>query len=309
MKDFFERLNVLGRPRRSDIIEKDFHLHRLLYQISQDEYLRENLAFKGGTCLVKAYAGYYRFSEDIDFTWKDTSIWKGRTPSQTRRLCSRELDVVLEHLKGIANNLGLDFSGDKGDTRQVHISSGGRMAVFFLDYRSEIEDRPSRIKAEVNFVDETQYPLHTKRLSSYVESIDSEEIEFLYKELWEEYTSEIKLVCYDPRDIYVEKARASMTRKAYKLRDVIDIYYLESRFGYTIPEYQDAIREKVGFMLDLYKRYKENIEFIEFPTKEVLQSEEMKLLLTTPPPDLEKEIQRIHRQLEKVREELLGRSS
>ena len=305
MKDFFERLNVLGRPRRSDIIEKDFHLHRMLYQISQDEYLRENLAFKGGTCLVKAYTGYYRFSEDIDFTWKDTSIWDGRTPSQTRRLCSRELDVVLECLKGIANSLGLEFSGDKGDARQVHVSSGGRMAVFFLDYRSEIEDRPSRMKVEVNFVDMTQYPLQTRGLSSYVESVDSEEIEFLYKELWEEYISNIKLVCYDPRDIYVDKARASMTRKAYKLRDVIDIYYLEDRFGYTIPEYEDAIKEKVGFMLDLYKRYKENIELVEFPTKEVLQSEEMKLLLITPPPDLENRIQRIHGQLDDIRKELL----
>ncbi len=66
MKDFFESLNVSGKPKRNDIIEKDYYLHRLLHHISKDEYLYSNLVFKGGTCLMKAYTGYYRFSEDID---------------------------------------------------------------------------------------------------------------------------------------------------------------------------------------------------------------------------------------------------
>ena len=62
MKDLFEKLNTLGGAKRNDIIEKDYHLHRLLAQISQDDYLKENLVFKGGTCLIKAYLDYYRFS-------------------------------------------------------------------------------------------------------------------------------------------------------------------------------------------------------------------------------------------------------
>lgn len=57
MKDFFERLNTLGKTKRNDIIEKDFHLHRLLSMITKDEYLNKNLVFKGGTCLIKAYTG------------------------------------------------------------------------------------------------------------------------------------------------------------------------------------------------------------------------------------------------------------
>lgn len=88
MKDFYERLNAVGKPRRPDIIEKDFHLHRLLRAVSLDSYLRRNLAFKGGTCLIKAYLGYYRFSEDVDFTWRDMAIWRGRSLSETkRRIC------------------------------------------------------------------------------------------------------------------------------------------------------------------------------------------------------------------------------
>ncbi|MEW5936532.1 MAG: hypothetical protein AB1665_01765 [Candidatus Thermoplasmatota archaeon] len=53
MKEFFERLNALGKPKRTDIIEKDFHLHRLLGAMSADAHLHKNLAFKGGTCLIK----------------------------------------------------------------------------------------------------------------------------------------------------------------------------------------------------------------------------------------------------------------
>ena len=50
MKDFFEGLNALRKPKRRDMIEKDFYLHKLLYQISRDDYLKDNLVFKGGTC-------------------------------------------------------------------------------------------------------------------------------------------------------------------------------------------------------------------------------------------------------------------
>jgi predicted nucleotidyltransferase component of viral defense system len=31
----------------------------------------KNFLFKGGTCLMKNYLGYFRFSEDVDFAWKD----------------------------------------------------------------------------------------------------------------------------------------------------------------------------------------------------------------------------------------------
>ncbi|MFP4608759.1 MAG: nucleotidyl transferase AbiEii/AbiGii toxin family protein, partial [Candidatus Aenigmatarchaeota archaeon] len=87
-KDFFARLNKIAEPKKKDIIEKDFHLHRLLNKLSRDEYFKENFVFKGGSCLVKAYTGYYRFSEDIDLTWKYRKEWTGLSASQTRKRCS-----------------------------------------------------------------------------------------------------------------------------------------------------------------------------------------------------------------------------
>ncbi len=305
MKDFFEKLNELGKPKRTDIIEKDYHLHRLLHHISQEDDLRDTLVFKGGTCLIKAYNGYYRFSEDIDFTWKDKEIWKGKSKTEIVKRCSKEITELTDDFKVISDRLGMIFSGDKTNTDEVHISSGGRMVLFFIGYDSEILNMQSRIKIEINFMEHMLYPFKMKKLKSYVGGIESEEIKFLYEDLWEEYSKPLSLTCYDPREIFIEKCRASMTRRTYKLRDVLDIYYMENSNAFSIPTYKEAIKEKTKFMLDLYERYRENIESMRFPSTEILSSEEMKLMLLPQPKGLEHNIKRIHQQLDDVRKELL----
>ena len=55
-------------------IEKDYVLTWVLYGISENEVLKNVLAFKGGTVLKKAYFHDYRFSEDLDFTLLDESL-------------------------------------------------------------------------------------------------------------------------------------------------------------------------------------------------------------------------------------------
>jgi predicted nucleotidyltransferase component of viral defense system len=225
MKDFFEKLNAVGKPKRPDIIEKDFHLYRLLSQISKNEHLVNNLVFKGGTCLIKGYTGYYRFSEDIYFTWKDQQSWQLNKPTITRRKCSTEITRLIKIFKILSDSLGLDFKGDKSDPTEIHISSGGRMVIFFIGYQSLIENLPGKIKVEINFVENIQLPLLEKELVSYMGTIDSEKIKFLYEKLWKEYSVPLSLTCYDPKEIYLEKCRALMTRKVYKLRDSIDVYF------------------------------------------------------------------------------------
>ena len=222
MKEFFEHLNRLAKPKRPDIIEKDYHLHRLLKQISEDDYFNENLVFKGGTCLIKAYTGYYRFSEDLDFTWKDQSRWEGKTPSHVKRECSQEIDKALERLVSIAGELGLDFEGDKSEIEQVIITGGGRMPRFYLKYHSEILDHPVKMKVEINYVDKNLYPYQTRELGTYLTELPSEETRFLYENQWKEYTQPIAIECYDPREIYTEKARAALTRIKYNCNFIIN---------------------------------------------------------------------------------------
>ena len=307
MRDFFEKLNALGMPKRSDITEKDFHIHRLLDSILNNEYLADRLAFKGGTCLIKAFLGYYRFSEDIDFTWQDKEIWESKSMTQVKHECSEEITKLIEHFKNIADKLDLNFSGDKSKVDEVHISSGGRMVTFFIGYHSDILDKPNRIKIEINFVDYVIYPFKAQLLHSYIETLDSRELEFLYEDIWKEYKKRIEFDCYDAREIFIEKCRAALTRKNYKFRDILDIYFMERKFKYSIKEFEPQIIEKTKFMLDMYKRYQDNIEQIDFPDHTVLDSEEMELLLIKPPDDLNKEVIRIHKELVEIKEKVLVR--
>ena len=60
-------------------IEKDYMIGWVLAGIYNNEYLRDSLVFKGGTCLKKCFFNEYRFSEDLDFTradGKDVDITK-----------------------------------------------------------------------------------------------------------------------------------------------------------------------------------------------------------------------------------------
>jgi len=306
MKEFFERLNAMGRPKRPDIVEKDFHLHRLLRAISKDPYLRESLAFKGGTCLIKAHMGYFRFSEDVDFTWRDPSIWEGGSLSETKRRCSKEADEILKVLKSISGELGFRFGGDKADEGEVHVSSGGRMLLLWLGYGSEILGVPSKIKMEVNFVDRLLYPVEERELRSYVESFESKELAFLYERPWKEYSAKVALACYDAREIFVEKCRAALTRKVHKLRDTLDIVYMGEKYGFAVEDFRPQVLEKVRFMLETYKRYRENIELPKGPLPEVGSADEMRLLLGAPLKGLHAKLKNVNAQLENIRKEILS---
>lgn len=59
------------RPQQ---IEKDYVISWLLWGISQNQFLCENLIFKGGTCIKKIHIEDYRYSEDMDFTLKDDTV-------------------------------------------------------------------------------------------------------------------------------------------------------------------------------------------------------------------------------------------
>ena len=57
----FTAAETLFLPR---LIEKDYFCTLLLGYLSASD---GSLVFKGGTCLAKVHAGFYRLSEDLDF--------------------------------------------------------------------------------------------------------------------------------------------------------------------------------------------------------------------------------------------------
>jgi len=92
------------------IIEKDYVLDWILWGISQDEYLRNNLVFKGGTALHKMYFPDWRFSEDLDFT----SI--NRVQAEDLKLAILRLIRQVENKSGMNLSLkDIEASGKMGD--------------------------------------------------------------------------------------------------------------------------------------------------------------------------------------------------
>lgn len=65
MKDFVE---VLGRElgiQDEVLLEQDVRLHQVLHHFTQESSIKDNLLFKGGTCLIKCHLDYLRFSVDL----------------------------------------------------------------------------------------------------------------------------------------------------------------------------------------------------------------------------------------------------
>ncbi len=305
MKEFFGRLAKAKGCGSADIVELDYQLHRLLHRASKNNYLNKNLVFKGGTCLIKAYTGYFRFSQDVDFTWGDDTNWNGLSGDRLNKRCSSEISNIIDEFKETTDELGLSFSGKKKNSDEVHISSGGKMAELRLKYKSEVLGVPSELKVQVNMVDMISFPVVTHTLSSYVDGVDLSEVKLFYPEPCSQYCTTVDLACYDSREIYAEKCRAAMTRMAYKPRDILDIIKMEKEFGYSIDGLRKPIIEKTRFVLDKYERYGTNMKQRVFPKNFSITSFEEKLLLEPVTEDIDVKARRIHSELTEVIDEVL----
>jgi len=105
--DFVNEVAGVLNIKRKDLIEKDLILHQILTDLSKDDFFAPNFLFKGGTCLIKCYFGYLRFSEDIDFTWRDQSVFKGMSGKRIRSHLSKVIGKTAGVFEDIANERGL----------------------------------------------------------------------------------------------------------------------------------------------------------------------------------------------------------
>ena len=115
MKEFVEQVSKKLNTR-ADLIEKDFMLHLILLDLSKTNFADE-FAFKGGTCLIKHYLGYYRFSVDLDFTFLNQDIFRDLSQKKIRKLLSEKIDGIGELFETIADKRDLDFRYEKENKR------------------------------------------------------------------------------------------------------------------------------------------------------------------------------------------------
>jgi predicted nucleotidyltransferase component of viral defense system len=257
-KGFVDEVARTQNVKRADLIEKDLILHQVLLDLSKNKFFHGNFAFKGGTCLAKCYLDYFRFSEDIDFTWKNQVKFEGKSQKEVRRYLSTVIDDTGKIFENIAKTRGLDFNCMKDNRDYVELTGNDKMCTFKLWYQSEVLGRRSFLKVQINFVEKLCYPLKSAKLKSLI-SQNQEQLVLLFPE-YKEYTEKIDFDVYDPQEILSEKIRAILTRQGTKARDYLDVYLIEKNFGISIDEVFDCVVAKTKFTLNLYERYRDNLE-------------------------------------------------
>ena len=233
-------------------------LHQVLTDLSNNKFFAKNMLFKGGTCLIKHYLGYLRFSEDMDFTWKDQSQFEGKTAGKIRSDLSDVINKVGETFEGIALKRGLDFRCVKSNKEYVELGGSNKTCTFKVWYISEVLKKRTFFKVQVNFVEEICAGPKRGKLRSILDG-NEEELAALFPEEYHEYSSAIPFAMYDAGEILSEKMRAILTREGVKARDFLDIFLISKKLGIRPEDAEDCVIKKVNHALRLYEKYRFNL--------------------------------------------------
>ena len=259
LKSFLNSIKDKTNITALELIEKDFYLNVLLSKLNFEEYV-----FKGGTCLAKAYLDYFRFSEDLDFTFSDQSLWEGKSTKSIKRICKEKIDSFGKQLE----RLELDFKFDKTDKKYVELGNNNKLVTFKVYYSSVLTGSPSFIKIQINFLEKIMFSPQIKELNSLINQNQlTREDQVYFKELLEFYKP-IKMNVYDIKEIVTEKFRSILTRRAIKSRDAIDLLFIYQKFKIKPQDFLKETKEKLLYSINSYEKYKENLIL----TREKLQT-------------------------------------
>ncbi|MDP3027490.1 MAG: nucleotidyl transferase AbiEii/AbiGii toxin family protein, partial [Nanoarchaeota archaeon] len=171
----------LGIERR-DLIEKDILLQMLLNELVKNKDFKDNFVFKGGTCFIKIYFGYFRFSEDLDFTYLNQKEFFGKSKNNIRSSMSEKISKIGELIEPIAKQLNLDFKIEKENRKYLEFGGSNAFVTFKLWYDSIILNKPSFIKIQINFIEKLNYEIKELPAIFILSNKDKKEIELLFND-------------------------------------------------------------------------------------------------------------------------------
>ena len=174
-------------------IEKDYVLTWVLFALAAFP-IRDQLAFKGGTAIKKAYVPDYRFSEDLDFTLLDASL--------SNDLLRSSMEALFPWLRKEAN---LTVA-----TRKIEVHAGSNPTLY-LNYVGPLQgDLASRfLKVDFSRDEALEFPLRLGALRAGYSDCQGLRAE---------------LGVYSLEEILAEKLRSLLSRT--ELRDLYDVHYL-----------------------------------------------------------------------------------
>jgi len=219
-KEIQQKAEDKGVP--PSIIEKDWILGHFLDAIYSIEVLKENLVFKGGTCLKKCYFNDYRFSEDLDFTSK-----------------APNLKVTQDHIKEVARIVE-ENSGAKTSFQSfkpLHYNDKltgfeGKIKYYGPDHNQNVTPPPlerwtTNIKIEITLYEILLFPGVDRTVNHpYSDKLTSDSL---------------KVPAYGKFEIMTEKIRSLIQRPYSAPRDYYDIWFILQETTF----YKDILKRKV----------------------------------------------------------------
>lgn len=185
---------------RGELIEKDYYCSIILAYLFAEE---TPLVFKGGTCLNKVHVGFYRLSEDLDFS---VDINADTTRGDRRKA----LAPVKRQFEALQKTIpALTLEGELAG------HSEGRQYTATITYPSIVALAPGAVKFEVGL----REPILDKGYQSKARTLLLDPLKRTGM------LGEVAVFCLSAREAFAEKIRAALTRKDPAIRDLFDIEY------------------------------------------------------------------------------------
>jgi predicted nucleotidyltransferase component of viral defense system len=232
-----------------DILEKDLLLTFILAEFEKMD-LGKELIFKGGTLLSRNYLKYHRFSEDLDFVFKDSNSIRGLPRHARERKVKGFLDIFVPKLKEVTDALGLDFSTDRSNKKYCRMLSGRTVYTFKIYYAEN-----KFIKIEINFIEKINSAPEKVSVRAITDFFDSRELLFL---LGLDLKS-FNVLSYTLKEITLEKYRAVLTRKNFQERDLFDLFLIKDSLGVNVNEVIEKIKSSSLIKKDLNNLIQEKL--------------------------------------------------
>jgi len=203
------------------LVEKDYFCTVLLDYLAT---VGNTVVFKGGTCLAKIHADFYRLSEDLDFV---VSMPVDSSRSERSKMATGLKDIVmLDRLPGF--RVVEPLRGANNSTQYNAV----------IGYHSRIVGKEETIKVEVGLREPLLLPPEAGMAKTLL----------LNPSTTKPLCEPLVLNCMSKREAFAEKFRAALSRREAAVRDFFDLDYAVRQLGLQ-PEDRgliDLIRKKMA---------------------------------------------------------------
>ena len=205
------------------LIEKDYFCSVLLAYLAA---ANEELVFKGGTCLAKVHAGFYRLSEDLDFVIP-MDVAASRRDRSRKAAGLKDAFLKLPH--------DLDCFEVTGPLLGANNST---QYVASVRYVSQLSRQAEMVKVEIGL----REPLVRPVISGQSQTLLLDPIS------GNPLVPLVTVPSIDGIESLAEKFRAAMTRREVAIRDFYDIDYAVRKLGIQTEttEFLELVRKKLA---------------------------------------------------------------